>query len=141
MLMKQTAARLGIGGAVGSGKTALLECLIPLLTEREIEVAVVTNDLLTTEDADRLKSKAFLPYSRITAVETGSCSHTAICEDTTMNLLAIEDLLAIHPQLDLILIESGGDNLASTFSYQTFLNSNFSTAFSAYERSCKSRFG
>lgn len=115
--MKQTAARLGIGGAVGSGKTALLECLIPLLIKRDVEVAVVTNDLLTTEDADRLKSKALLPYSRITAVETGSCPHTAIREDPTMNLLAIEDLHLLHPQLDLILIESGGDNLASTFSY------------------------
>ena len=117
MSVKQTAARLGIGGAVGSGKTALLECLIPLLTERDIEVAVVTNDLLTTEDADRLKSKALLPSSRITAVETGSCPHTAIREDPTMNLLAIQDLHLLHPQLDLILIESGGDNLASTFSY------------------------
>ncbi|VEP14441.1 Urease accessory protein UreG [Hyella patelloides LEGE 07179] len=115
--MKHTAARLGIGGAVGSGKTALLECLIPLLKDREIEVAVVTNDLLTTEDADRLKKKAILPDRRITGVETGSCPHTAIREDPTMNLLAIQDLELLFPQLDLILIESGGDNLASTFSY------------------------
>lgn len=115
--MKHTAARLGIGGAVGSGKTALLECLIPLLKDREIEVAVVTNDLLTTEDADRLKKKAILPERRITGVETGSCPHTAIREDPTMNLLAIQDLELLFPQLDLILIESGGDNLASTFSY------------------------
>lgn len=117
MLKKQVAARLGIGGAVGSGKTALLECLIPLLKAHQIEVAVVTNDLLTTEDADRLKQKAVLPPGRITGVETGSCPHTAIREDPTMNLLAIQDLELLYPQLDLILIESGGDNLASTFSY------------------------
>jgi urease accessory protein len=115
--MKQVAARVGIGGAVGSGKTALLECLIPLLIERNIEVAVVTNDLLTTEDADRLKRQNLLPLGRIMGVETGSCPHTAIREDPTMNLLAIQDLELLYPQLDLILIESGGDNLASTFSY------------------------
>ena len=115
--MKHTAARLGIGGAVGSGKTALLECLIPLLVKENIEVAVVTNDLLTTEDADRLKSKGVLPASRITGVKTGSCPHTAIREDPSMNLLAIQDLEMLYPQLDLISIESGGDNLASTFSY------------------------
>ena len=115
--MKNNAARLGIGGAVGSGKTALLEGLIPLLVAENIEVAVVTNDLLTTEDADRLKRKSVLPPDRILGVETGSCPHTAIREDPTMNLLAIQDLEMAHPELDLILIESGGDNLASTFSY------------------------
>ena len=110
-------ARLGIGGPVGSGKTALLERLIPMLTKQGIEVAVVTNDLLTTEDADRLKRKGFLSESRIVGVETGSCPHTAIREDPTMNLLAVKDLELLYPQLDLIFIESGGDNLASTFSY------------------------
>ncbi|HEY9770238.1 MAG TPA: urease accessory protein UreG [Coleofasciculaceae cyanobacterium] len=110
-------ARLGIGGPVGSGKTALLECLIPMLTQQGIEVAVITNDLLTTEDADRLKSKGFLSPERIIGVETGSCPHTAIREDPTMNLLAVKDLELLYPQLDLIFIESGGDNLASTFSY------------------------
>jgi urease accessory protein len=114
---KKNVARLGIGGPVGSGKTALIECLVPILTQQGIEVAVVTNDLLTTEDADRLKRKGFLPQDRIIGVETGSCPHTAIREDPTMNLLAIQDLEILHPQLDLILIESGGDNLASTFSY------------------------
>ena len=117
MQTKKNVARLGIGGPVGSGKTALLECLVPILTQQGIEVAVVTNDLLTTEDADRLKRKGFLPQDRIIGVETGSCPHTAIREDPTMNLLAIQDLEILHPQLDLILIESGGDNLASTFSY------------------------
>jgi len=112
-----SAARIGIGGPVGSGKTALLESLVPLFVEQGIEVAIVTNDLLTTEDADRLKSKGILPTERIVGVETGSCPHTAIREDPTMNLLAIQDLEILYPNLDLILIESGGDNLASTFSY------------------------
>lgn len=112
-----TAARLGIGGPVGSGKTALLERIVPLLIQQGIEVAVVTNDLLTTEDADRLKSGGVLPAEKIIGVETGSCPHTAIREDPTMNLLAVQDLEILYPNLDLILIESGGDNLASTFSY------------------------
>ncbi|MEM6611660.1 MAG: urease accessory protein UreG [Cyanobacteria bacterium P01_C01_bin.72] len=113
----KSVARLGIGGPVGSGKTALLECLVPMLTQQDLEVAVVTNDLLTTEDADRLKDKGFLAPERIIGVETGSCPHTAIREDPTMNLLAVKDLELLYPQLDLIFIESGGDNLASTFSY------------------------
>lgn len=117
MSEEKNVARLGIGGPVGSGKTALLECLVPLLSNQGIEIAVVTNDLLTTEDADRLKKKGFLPESRIVGVETGSCPHTAIREDPTMNLLAVNDLELLYPQLDLIFIESGGDNLASTFSY------------------------
>lgn len=117
MQTKKNVARLGIGGPVGSGKTALLECLVPIFIQQGIEVAVVTNDLLTTEDADRLKRKGFLPQDRIIGVETGSCPHTAIREDPTMNLLAVQDLEILHPHLDLIFIESGGDNLASTFSY------------------------
>jgi len=112
-----TAARMGIGGPVGSGKTALLECIVPLLREQGIEVAVITNDLLTKEDAERLKNSDILPSDRIIGVETGSCPHTAIREDPTMNLLAVQDLEILHPHLDLIFIESGGDNLASTFSY------------------------
>ncbi len=116
--MSRAAARLGIGGPVGSGKTALIEGIVPLLMAQGIEVAVVTNDLLTTEDADRLKRKGFLPPERVIGVETGSCPHTAIREDPTMNQLAVQDLELLFPQLDLILIESGGDNLASTFSYE-----------------------
>ena len=116
--MPTSAARLGIGGPVGSGKTALIEGLVPLLIAQGLEVAVVTNDLLTTEDADRLKRKGFLPPERVIGVETGSCPHTAIREDPTMNQLAIQDLELQFPGLDLILIESGGDNLASTFSYE-----------------------
>ncbi len=113
----KSAARLGIGGPVGSGKTALIEGIVPMLIAQGVEVAVVTNDLLTTEDADRLKRKGFLPPERVIGVETGSCPHTAIREDPTMNQLAVQDLELLFPQLDLILIESGGDNLASTFSY------------------------
>lgn len=116
-MLKKTVARLGIGGPVGSGKTALIECLVPKLMQRDVEVAIVTNDLLTQEDADRLKRRSLLPAERIIGVETGSCPHTAIREDPTMNLLAVDRLERQFPQLDLILIESGGDNLASTFSY------------------------
>jgi urease accessory protein len=115
--MQKSVARLGVGGPVGSGKTALLERLVPLLMQQGIEVAVVTNDLLTQEDADRLKRKGFLPADRIIGVETGSCPHTAIREDPTMNLLAIRNLERSFPELDLVFVESGGDNLASTFSY------------------------
>ncbi|MBD0302934.1 MAG: urease accessory protein UreG [Tolypothrix sp. T3-bin4] len=115
--MSKSAARLGVGGPVGSGKTALLECIVPILMNKGIEVAVVTNDLLTTEDADRLKRRGVLPPERIIGVETGSCPHTAIREDPSMNLLAVKDLEMLYPQLDIIFIESGGDNLASTFSY------------------------
>ncbi|MBD2018991.1 urease accessory protein UreG [Leptolyngbya sp. FACHB-36] len=113
----KTAARVGIGGPVGSGKTALLERLVPRLMQQGVEVAIVTNDLLTQEDADRLKRNGILPSDRVIGVETGSCPHTAIREDPTMNLLAIRALEKAHPQLDLIFVESGGDNLASTFSY------------------------
>lgn len=115
--MKKSVARLGVGGPVGSGKTALLERLLPLLMLQGIEVAVVTNDLLTQEDADRLKRQGVLPANRIVGVETGSCPHTAIREDPTMNLLAIRNLERAFPELDLVFVESGGDNLASTFSY------------------------
>ncbi|HEY9655015.1 MAG TPA: molybdopterin-guanine dinucleotide biosynthesis protein MobB, partial [Crinalium sp.] len=106
--MQKSVARLGVGGPVGSGKTALLERLVPLLMQQGIEVAVVTNDLLTQEDADRLKRKGFLPTDRIIGVETGSCPHTAIREDPTMNLLAIRNLERSFPELDLVFVESGG---------------------------------
>jgi urease accessory protein len=115
--VQKSVARLGVGGPVGSGKTALLERLVPLLMQQGIEVAVVTNDLLTQEDADRLKRQGTLPVERIVGVETGSCPHTAIREDPTMNLLAIRNLERSFPELDLVFVESGGDNLASTFSY------------------------
>lgn len=107
--------RIGVGGPVGSGKTALVAALCRQLRD-ELSVAVVTNDIYTTEDADFLRRHAVLPDDRITAVQTGGCPHTAIRDDITANLDAIDDLIAAHDQLDLILVESGGDNLTATFS-------------------------
>ena len=109
-------ARIGIGGPVGSGKTALIERLIPSLEARGLGVGVVTNDLVTREDAERLRDSGLIAPERVLAVETGACPHTAIREDPTMNLLAIDSLVASFPDLSVILLESGGDNLASTFS-------------------------
>ena len=120
-------ARVGIGGPVGSGKTALIERLIPALAARGLEVAVVTNDLVTREDAERLKRSglidrgispvcALIEPDRVLAVETGACPHTAIREDPTLNIQAIDLLADRFPGLSLVLVESGGDNLASTFS-------------------------
>jgi urease accessory protein len=109
-------ARVGIGGPVGSGKTALIEALIPIFISRGIEIAVVTNDLVTKEDARRLQSGGLIDPERVVAVEAGACPHTVIREDPTLNIAAADDLEARFPALDLILIESGGDNLASTFS-------------------------
>jgi urease accessory protein len=107
--------RIGIGGPVGSGKTALVAALCRQLRD-EISLAVLTNDIYTTEDADFLRRHAVLPDNRIAAVQTGGCPHTAIRDDITANLDAIDDLIAGHDQLDLILVESGGDNLTATFS-------------------------
>ncbi len=110
-------ARVGIGGPVGSGKTALIERMMPAFGERGIEVAVVTNDLVTREDAERLKASGLIAPERVMAVECGACPHTAIREDPTMNIQAANLLEDKFPELDLILVESGGDNLASTFSF------------------------
>jgi len=110
------AARVGVGGPVGSGKTALLERLIPVLRGRGIDLAVITNDLVTHEDAERLRRTQLLEPERIVAVEAGACPHTVIREDPTLNIEAADGLDRAFPGLDLILIESGGDNLASTFS-------------------------
>lgn len=107
--------RIGIGGPVGSGKTALVAALCRQLRD-ELSLAVVTNDIYTTEDADFLRRHAVLPNDRIAAVQTGGCPHTAIRDDITANLDAIDDLIAAHQKLELILIESGGDNLTATFS-------------------------
>lgn len=112
------AARIGIGGPVGSGKTALVERLIPALMARNIEVAVVANDIVTREDAERIKRSGLIDPNRVLAVETGACPHTAIREDPTMNIQAVEKLIETFPELEVILIESGGDNLASTFSHE-----------------------
>lgn len=108
--------RLGIGGPVGSGKTALIEQLVPYLQRRGKQLAVVTNDILTQEDAERLRGRGFLSPDRIIGVETGACPHTVIREDPTMNLEAVRLLEERFSDLDLIVLESGGDNLASTYS-------------------------
>jgi len=110
------AARVGIGGPVGSGKTALIEALIPVLQRRGVDLAVVTNDLVTKEDAERLRRSGLIDPARVSAVEAGACPHTVIREDPTLNIAAGDDLEARFPGVELILFESGGDNLASTFS-------------------------
>ena len=110
------AARVGIGGPVGSGKTALIEVLIPVLQRRGVDLAVVTNDLVTREDAERLRRSGLIDPARVSAVEAGACPHTVIREDPTLNIAAGDDLEARFPGVELILFESGGDNLASTFS-------------------------
>jgi urease accessory protein len=107
--------RVGIGGPVGAGKTTLTAALCRELRER-CSVAAVTNDIYTREDAEALVRAQALPSDRIVGVETGGCPHTAIREDASANLAAIADLRARHPDLELVLIESGGDNLAATFS-------------------------
>jgi urease accessory protein len=115
-LVVSPAARVGIGGPVGSGKTALIEALIPELQRRGVDLAVVTNDLVTKEDAERLRRSGLIDPSRVSAVEAGACPHTVIREDPTLNIAAGDDLEARFPGIELILFESGGDNLASTFS-------------------------
>ena len=107
--------RVGIGGPVGAGKTTLTEQLCRALAQR-CSMAVITNDIYTREDADYLTRAQVLPAARIRGVETGGCPHTAIREDASINLAAVADLNRSFPDLDLILIESGGDNLAATFS-------------------------
>lgn len=109
------ALRVGVGGPVGSGKTALLEVLCKALRDR-YDIAVVTNDIYTQEDAQILMRAQALPIERIVGVETGGCPHTAIREDASMNLAAVQDLQDQFPGLDVIFIESGGDNLSATFS-------------------------
>lgn len=107
--------RVGIGGPVGAGKTSLTEALCRRLAS-QVSMAVITNDIYTREDAEYLMRVQALPLERIRGVETGGCPHTAIREDASINLAAIDDLTNHFPDLDLILIESGGDNLAATFS-------------------------
>ena len=114
-MIKKQVLRVGIGGPVGSGKTALINELCKHLREK-FEVAVVTNDIYTKEDAQFLIKHEALEENRIIGVETGGCPHTAIREDASMNLSAVEELCVRFPDLDLVIVESGGDNLAATFS-------------------------
>jgi urease accessory protein len=114
-LRRESVPRVGIGGPVGSGKTALVAALCRALAG--LDIGVVTNDIYTTEDADFLRRAGVLPDDRILAVQTGACPHTAIRDDISANLDAVERLEAGHPGLDLVLVESGGDNLTATFSY------------------------
>ncbi len=109
------AIRIGVGGPVGAGKTMLVERLTRAMHE-ELSMAVVTNDIYTKEDAQFLIRNSVLPADRIIGVETGGCPHTAIREDASMNFSAIDELKSRHRDLDLIFVESGGDNLAATFS-------------------------
>lgn len=113
--MTNQVLRVGVGGPVGSGKTALVDALCKQLRDR-YRIAVVTNDIYTREDAEFLIRSQALTPDRIRGVETGGCPHTAIREDASMNLSAIDDLMRDFPDLELIIVESGGDNLAATFS-------------------------
>lgn len=113
--MKKEPIRIGVGGPVGSGKTALLQALCKRMRDR-YELAVVTNDIYTKEDAKFLTENQVLAADRIVGVETGGCPHTAIREDASMNLAAVEDLCTSFPDLDIVFVESGGDNLSATFS-------------------------
>ncbi|SBS28099.1 Urease accessory protein UreG [Marinomonas spartinae] len=115
MMSKKQTLRVGVGGPVGSGKTALLRSLCSALRDH-YNIAVVTNDIYTQEDAKFLTEHEALDADRIIGVETGGCPHTAIREDASMNLAAIDQLLERHGELDVIFVESGGDNLSATFS-------------------------
>ena len=110
--------RIGVGGPVGSGKTALIEALTPRLMERGYKVLIITNDIVTTEDAKHVRKtlKGILMEDRIIGVETGACPHTAVREDPSMNIAAVEGMEAKFPDADIVFIESGGDNLTLTFS-------------------------
>jgi urease accessory protein len=110
--------RIGIGGPVGSGKTAIIETITPRLLELGLKVLIITNDIVTTEDAKHVRKtlKGILVEERIIGVETGACPHTAVREDPSMNIAAVEEMETKFPDSDIVLIESGGDNLTLTFS-------------------------
>ena len=117
-MSKKKIVRIGIGGPVGSGKTAIVETITPRLLDLGIKVLIITNDVVTTEDAKQVQRtlKGVLIQERILGVETGACPHTAVREDPSMNLAAVEEMEARFPDSDVVLIESGGDNLTLTFS-------------------------
>ena len=113
--------RVGIGGPVGSGKSMLIERIVPLLAQKSYSVSIISNDVISKEDADRMRNnlatkRVLLPENLVIGLATGGCPHTAIREDPSMNLAVIEELEEEHPDLDLIIIESGGDNITTTFS-------------------------
>ena len=113
--------RIGIGGPVGSGKSMLIERLVPMLAERGYSVSIISNDVISKEDANRMRTnlatnKGLLAENLVIGLATGGCPHTAIREDPSMNLSVVEELESKHPDLDLIIIESGGDNITTTFS-------------------------
>lgn len=113
--------RVGIGGPVGSGKSMIIERLVPVLARRGYRVSIISNDVISREDADRMRASlatrgGHLPEDLVIGIATGGCPHTAIREDPSMNLSVIEELEAAHPELDLVIIESGGDNITTTFS-------------------------
>jgi len=113
--------RIGIGGPVGAGKSMLIERFVPMLAEKGYSVCIISNDVISKEDADRMRSnlatkKGLLPENLVIGLATGGCPHTAIREDPSMNLSVIEEMESKHPDLDLIIIESGGDNITTTFS-------------------------
>ena len=116
--MERRVPRIGIGGPVGSGKTALIEALVPQLIARGVRPLVITNDIFTREDAEHVTRTlaGVLDAGRIRGVETGACPHTAVREDPSLNLLAVDELTSAYPDADVLLIESGGDNLTLTFS-------------------------
>ncbi len=113
--------RIGIGGPVGSGKSMLIERIVPILASKGYSVSIISNDVISKEDADRMRknlatNRGLLPENLVIGLATGGCPHTAIREDPSMNLSVIEEMEAKHPELDLIIIESGGDNVTTTFS-------------------------
>ncbi len=113
--------RIGIGGPVGSGKSRLIERLVPMLAQKGYSVSIISNDVISKEDADRMRNnlatkRGLLPENLVIGLATGGCPHTAVREDPSMNLSVIEEMEAKHPGLDLIIIESGGDNITTTFS-------------------------
>ncbi|MBK5940511.1 urease accessory protein UreG [Halochromatium roseum] len=116
--MPKKITRIGVGGPVGSGKTAIVEAITPQLLDLGIKVLIITNDVVTTEDAKQVQRtlKGVMLEQHILGVETGACPHTAVREDPSMNLAAVEDMEARFPDTDVVLIESGGDNLTLTFS-------------------------
>ncbi|MFB5605184.1 MAG: urease accessory protein UreG [Nitrosarchaeum sp.] len=113
--------RIGIGGPVGSGKSMLIERIVPMLAEKGYSVSIISNDVISKEDADRMRTnlatkRGLLPENLVIGLATGGCPHTAVREDPSMNLAVIEEMESKHAELDLIIIESGGDNIMTTFS-------------------------